>query len=153
MRAHQAASSASIAREKCTRPFVVGPSPVITPSRTMVSACAAVSRQDGSRDGDSTDFSTDFSTDLDAAADIVHFQISSDRPAFSCGRKEVVNDSMRGSRLFSMVANWSLSRLFWFHRTSGERDAGHKRLYRGNRDRAAPVEMFRRRRSCNKKVL
>jgi hypothetical protein len=35
----------------------------------------------------------------------------------------------------------------------GERDAGHKRLYRGNRDRAAPAEMFRRRRRCNKKVL
>jgi hypothetical protein len=35
----------------------------------------------------------------------------------------------------------------------GERDAGHKRLYRGNRDRAAPVEMFRRRRRCNRKVL
>jgi hypothetical protein len=52
-----------------------------------------------------------------------------------------------------MVANWSLSGPFWFHQTSGERDAGHKRLYRGNRDRVAPVEMFRRRRRCNKKVL
>src|SRR5437899_10672578 len=34
------------------RPLVVGPSPVITPSRTIVSACAAVLRQeifDGSR--------------------------------------------------------------------------------------------------------
>ncbi|MFL6838598.1 MAG: hypothetical protein ACJ8FZ_15055 [Bradyrhizobium sp.] len=91
---------------------------------------------------------------MDAAADIVHFQISSDRPAFSCGRKEVVNDSTRGSRLFSMVANWSLSGPFWFfHQTSGERDEGHKRLYRGNPDRVAPVEIFRRRRSCNKKVL
>src|SRR4051812_42798706 len=47
MRAHQAASSASSAREKWIRPLVVGPSPVITPSRTMVSACAAVWRQDG----------------------------------------------------------------------------------------------------------
>jgi hypothetical protein len=28
------------------RPFVVGPSPVITPSRTIVSACAAVLRQE-----------------------------------------------------------------------------------------------------------
>src|SRR6516225_12134270 len=48
MRAHQAASSASSSREKCTRPLVVGPSPVITPSRTMVSAWAAVSRHLGS---------------------------------------------------------------------------------------------------------
>src|ERR1700740_617074 len=101
MRAHQSASSASSEREKCTRPLVVGPSPVITPSRTMVRAWAAVSRQDGSRDDDSTDFSTD----LGSAADIVHFQISSDRPAFSCGRKGVVNDSIWGSRLFSMVAD------------------------------------------------
>src|SRR5664279_5646243 len=52
MRAHQAASAASSSREKCTRPLVVGPSPVITPSRTTVSARAAVLRQeilDGSR--------------------------------------------------------------------------------------------------------
>src|SRR4051812_26882255 len=35
----------------------------------------------------------------------------------------------------------------------GERDAGHKRLYRGNRDRVGPVEVFRRRCRCNKKVL
>src|ERR1700744_6093332 len=48
MRAHQAASSASSAREKCTRPLVVGPSPVSTPSRTMVSAWADVLRQVGS---------------------------------------------------------------------------------------------------------
>src|SRR5712672_668486 len=47
MRAHHAASSASSAREKWMRPLVVGPSPVMTPSRTMVSACAAVLRQDG----------------------------------------------------------------------------------------------------------
>ena len=46
MRAHQAASSASSAREKWIRPFVVGPSPVITPSRTIVSAWAAVWRQE-----------------------------------------------------------------------------------------------------------
>src|ERR1700733_8159563 len=46
MRAHQAASSASSAREKCTRPLVVGPSPVITPSRTTVRASAAVFRQE-----------------------------------------------------------------------------------------------------------
>src|SRR6476620_6371227 len=48
MRAHQAASSASSAREKWMRPLVVGPSPVITPSRTIVKAWAAVLRQDGS---------------------------------------------------------------------------------------------------------
>jgi hypothetical protein len=125
--------------------LVVGPSPVITPSRTIVSAWAEVSRQDGSRDGDSTD--------LCAAADIVHFQISSDRPAFSCRRKGVVNDSVRGSRLFEIVANWSLSGPFWFWEATGERDGSHKRLSRGNHARIAPVEMFRRRRRCNKKVL
>src|SRR5579871_4149940 len=43
MRVHQATSSASIAREKWTRPRVVGPSPVMTPSRTTASARAAVS--------------------------------------------------------------------------------------------------------------
>src|SRR4029079_3484891 len=47
MRAHQAASSASSAREKWMRPLVVGPSPVMTPSRTMVRAWAAVVRQVG----------------------------------------------------------------------------------------------------------
>src|SRR5436305_8205623 len=46
MRAHHAASNASAAREKCTRPSVVGPSPVITPSRTTPSAKAALSRQE-----------------------------------------------------------------------------------------------------------
>src|SRR5712671_5238852 len=46
MRTHQAASAASSSREKCTRPLVVGPSPVITPSRTTVNARAAVSRQE-----------------------------------------------------------------------------------------------------------
>src|SRR4051794_6214681 len=63
MRAHQAASSASSAREKWIRPLVVGPSPVMTPSRTMVSAWAAVLRQEG--------WSTaDASTVLELAADI-----------------------------------------------------------------------------------
>src|SRR6266576_255524 len=57
MRAHQAASSASSVREKWMRPLVVGPSPVITPSRTMVSAWAALSLQDGWR-------APDASTDL-----------------------------------------------------------------------------------------
>src|SRR4029077_7469809 len=47
MRAHQAASSASSAREKWMRPLVGGPSPVMTPSRTMVRAWAAVLRQEG----------------------------------------------------------------------------------------------------------
>src|ERR1700760_2811930 len=46
MRSHQATSWASSSREKWTRPLVVGPSPVITPSRTTVSARAAVSRQE-----------------------------------------------------------------------------------------------------------
>src|SRR5258708_4264794 len=46
MRAHQAASTASSSREKWMRPLVVGPSPVMTPSRTMVRAWAAVLRQE-----------------------------------------------------------------------------------------------------------
>src|ERR1700761_106610 len=46
MRSHQAASWLSSAREKWTRPLVVGPSPVITPSRTTARACAAVFRQE-----------------------------------------------------------------------------------------------------------
>src|SRR5436190_943007 len=54
MRAHQAASSPSSAREKWTRPFVVGPSPVMTPSRTMVRAWAALVRQDGESAPDSS---------------------------------------------------------------------------------------------------
>jgi hypothetical protein len=52
-----------------------------------------------------------------------------------------------------MVANWSLSGPFRFWEATGERDESHKRLSRGNRARIAPVEMFRRRRGCNKKVL
>jgi hypothetical protein len=52
-----------------------------------------------------------------------------------------------------MVANWSLSGPVWFSQATGERDGSHKRLSRGNRARIAPVEMFRRRRGCNKKVL
>jgi hypothetical protein len=52
-----------------------------------------------------------------------------------------------------MVANWSLSGPFRFWEATGERDGSHKRLSRGNRARIAPVEMFRRRRRCNKKVL
>src|SRR5215210_5889959 len=46
MRSHHAASKASSAREKCMRPLVVGPSPVITPSRTTLRAWAALSRQE-----------------------------------------------------------------------------------------------------------
>src|SRR5215217_3159527 len=69
MRAHQAASSASSAREKWIRPLVVGPSPVITPSRTMVSAWAAVLRQDGW--GTSSDVSVDASVVLAVGAGIV----------------------------------------------------------------------------------
>jgi hypothetical protein len=65
----------------------------------------------------------------------------------------VVNDSVPGSRLFEIVANWSLSGPFWFWEATGERDGSHKRLSRGNHARIAPVEMFRRRRGCNKKVL
>src|SRR3978361_198676 len=91
MRAHQAASSASSVREKWMRPLVVGPSPVITPSRTMVRAWAAVLRQDG---WSALDVSADVAANLALGADIVCtsqflFQI----PAFPCGRKRVVNHS------------------------------------------------------------
>src|SRR5258708_8098170 len=71
MRAHQAASSASSAREKWIRPLVVGPSPVITPSRTIVSAWAAVLRQDGCGTSDvSVDVSADVSAVLAVGAGI-----------------------------------------------------------------------------------
>src|ERR1700737_2692098 len=72
MRAHQAASSASSSREKCTRPLVVGPSPVITPSRTTPRARAAVSRQE-IVDGSSAPVG---SSDLSVGADIGTFLFS-----------------------------------------------------------------------------
>src|SRR6187401_3501767 len=67
MRAHQAASSASSAREKWIRPLVVGPSPVMTPSRKMVSAWATDLRQEGCSTADA---STDLVSDLVLGADI-----------------------------------------------------------------------------------
>src|SRR5450631_1918018 len=97
MRAHQAASPASSAREKCTRPLVVGPSPVITPSRTTVRASAAVSRQeisDGSR-------AATGSAGIPAEADIgVSLLFFFPIPAIHAGRERVVNESELASRLF-----------------------------------------------------
>src|ERR1700760_1858843 len=102
MRAHQAASSASSAREKCARPLVVGPSPVSTPSRTMVSARAAVLRQVGSG---TPIASTLFSTLLDFADIVTVTLLSSVSFLWSRGSKRVVNDSKLESLNFDMVAD------------------------------------------------
>ena len=65
-----------------------------TPSRTMVSAWAAVLRQDG----DNTPLRA--SAVLVLGVDIVGAFNSYLRPAFPCGRKRVVNDSELGFRDF-----------------------------------------------------
>src|ERR1700686_2235707 len=98
MRAHQAASKASRAREKCTRPLVVGPSPVITPSRETARACAAVSRQE-ILDGSSA---ASGSAILGAEADMggYYFSVSWSGQHFHAGRKRVVNDSKLASWVF-----------------------------------------------------
>src|SRR3954452_25572276 len=80
MRAHQAASSASSAREKWIRPLVVGPSPVITPSRTIASAWAAGLRQDGCG---TSDVSVDVSAVLAVGAGIVALLNFYSRPRIS----------------------------------------------------------------------
>jgi hypothetical protein len=84
----------------------VGPSPVITPSRTIVSACAAVWRQDGCG---TSDVSADVSVVLAVGAGIValldfFFQAQH----FHTGHERAVNDSKLAFRDFYMVANWSL---------------------------------------------
>src|SRR4051812_34651954 len=121
MRAHQAASSASSAREKWMRPLVVGPSPVMTPSRTMVRAWAAVSRQDGS--------GTPFSAALVLGADIVG----------------LLNSLVLGHLVHAGVNEWLTIRnrrfdiLRWLPICrflplpgSAGRDAGHTRRKRGS---------------------
>src|ERR1700744_234208 len=70
MRSHQAASWLSSAREKWTRPRVVGPSPVITPSRTTASACAAVFRQEILEGSKATSETSDGSGRAASGADI-----------------------------------------------------------------------------------
>src|ERR1700743_2282058 len=70
MRSHQAASWLSSAREKWTRPLVVGPSPVITPSRTTASACAAVFRQEIFEGSKATSETSDGSVRAASEADI-----------------------------------------------------------------------------------
>src|SRR6266567_691107 len=104
MRAHQAASSASSSREKCTRPLVVGPSPVITPSRTMVRACAAVSRQEIS-DGSRAPIGS-ASPGVEADIGVLFFLLPV--PAIHAGRKRVVNDSKLATFVFYAVADWLL---------------------------------------------
>src|SRR3954447_19419627 len=121
MRAAQAASSASSAREKWMRPLVVGPSPVMTPSRTMVRAWAAVSRQDGS--------GTPFSAALVLGADIVR----------------LLNSLVLGHLVHAGVSEWLTIRnrrfdiLRWLpicrfchDRVRAGRDAGHTRRKRGS---------------------
>jgi hypothetical protein len=86
------------------RPLVVGPSPVITPSRTIVRASAAVSRQE-IRVSMVASGSANLATEADIGTLLI-FLISG--AAFPCGRKRVVNDSKLAAGLFSMVADWSL---------------------------------------------
>src|SRR5258708_39874243 len=68
------------------RPLVVGPSPVITPSRTMPRAHTATSRSS------LIDISTApiSSSDISTKADIVLFFLLPD-PRISCGRKRAIN--------------------------------------------------------------
>src|ERR1700719_3313139 len=98
MRTHQAASSASSAREKCTRPLVVGPSPVNTPSRTIVSAWAEVLRQVGS----GTPIA---STLLDLAADIVTVTLLS---SVSCSGRGPVNEWLTIRNRDRSISKWLL---------------------------------------------
>src|SRR3954463_7462252 len=83
------------------RPLAVGPSPVITPSRTTARARAAVLRQEIC-EGSTTPTG---SASLSAGADIgtVLFSVSCSGPACSCGRKRGVNDSKHASRVFQAV--------------------------------------------------
>src|SRR5438552_17510227 len=129
MRAHQAASSASSAREKWIRPLVVGPSPVITPSRTMVSAWAAVWRQDGCW---TSDVSVDVSTASAVGAGIVALL------NFFFGS----SISIQGMNERLTIRNWHFEIFRWLpigrcevgHGSDGKpagRDAGDKRQYRG----------------------
>src|SRR6202161_1075259 len=105
MRAHQAASSASSTRGKIMRPRVVGPSPVITPSRTMVRASAAVLRQEIFEVSMATIGSTDLAAEADIGTLLIFLFLT---PAFPCGRKRLVNDSKLERRLFLMVAGLAL---------------------------------------------
>src|SRR5882757_6213825 len=97
MRTHHAASSASSDREKWMRPLVVGPSPVITPSRTMVSAWAAVLRQDG------CNAPLRASAVLVLGADILDFQFLF-QASFSMG----VNEWLMIRNLRSEIFRWLL---------------------------------------------
>src|SRR5262245_4657768 len=141
MRTHQAASSASSAREKWMRPLVVGPSPVMTPSRTMVRARAAVSRQDGS--------GTPFAAALVLGADIARLLNSFvSRPAFPRGRKRVVNDSKPPDSRF---LNGCRFVAFSHQVVRAGRVGGHTRRKRGSGiDRS---RLFRRSSEVQKKVL
>src|ERR1043166_7620611 len=110
MRAHQAAASASSAREKWIRPLVVGPSPVITPSRTMVSAWAAVLRQDGCG---TSDVSVDVSVVLAVGAGIVALLDFFFRSSIS----------IRGMNERLTIRNWHFEIFRWL--PIGRCDIGH----------------------------
>src|SRR5580704_13737331 len=105
MRSHHTTSKASSSREKCTRPLVVGPSPVITPSRTMASARAAVSRQEISEGSRAAAVSAEAANEADIRVTLLSFLFWARR---TCGRKRVVNDSKPDRRDFYRVADLSL---------------------------------------------
>src|ERR1700733_12609534 len=124
MRSHQATSCASNSREKWTRPLVVGPSPVITPSRTTVSARAAVSRQeilDGSRvaavsanmangaDIGVTLLKSQFLVlvPTSEARELLRRPLTRTSESCACGRKRLVNDSKPAQVKFYKVVGLS----------------------------------------------
>src|SRR6478735_6408904 len=139
MRTHQPASSASSAREKCTRPLVVGPSPVMTPSRTMVSAWAAVSRQEGSR-------ALIASANLDFTADIVSLLSSVQFLVLGQNVDAGVNEWLMIRNLHSAFFKWLPIGRIYSRKGSrsrpGGRDESHKRRHRGNPQSLRSQEVF-----------
>src|SRR5580698_7139953 len=118
MRTHQAASSASSAREKCTRPLVVGPS--------TVRAWAAVLRQVGSR---TPIASTDFSTLLDLAADIITVTLLS---SVSCSDRRAVNEWLTIRNRDRSISKWLLIGRICSRTGSGAAGAGGVQAIKGN---------------------
>jgi hypothetical protein len=89
------------------RPLVVGPSPVITPSRTIVSAWAAVWRQDGCGTSDvSADVSAVSAVGAGIGALLDFFFLASSISI--SGMNERLTIRYPHPRDFYMVANWSL---------------------------------------------
>src|ERR1700690_3806550 len=134
MRAHQAASKASSAREKCTRPLVVGPSPVITPSRTTVRASAALSRQEISEGSSAPIGSAGLDRGADIAGSSSQFLVLGQH--FHAGVNEWLTSGNSGRDIFRwlLICRGDISRgsAEWLPGT--RRVAGHKRRYRGGPD-------------------